>query len=123
LAAVAASLDVARVWILVDEWSDLPLDLQPLLADLIRRSVFPVARVTVKIGAIEQRSEFSKQAGAGGYIGIEVGADAAADIDLDDFMVFGNDAEKAKDFFRELIYKHVRSLIEASDDPPRMRMR
>jgi hypothetical protein len=119
LAAVAASLDVARVWILVDEWSDLPLDLQPLLADLIRRSVFPVARVTVKIGAIEQRSEFSKQAGAGGYIGIEVGADAAADIDLDDFMVFGNDAEKAKDFFRELIYKHVRSLmIEAGDDPP-----
>jgi hypothetical protein len=44
-------------------------------------------------------------------IGFEVGADIAADIDLDDFMVFGNDAEKAKSFFRELLYKHVGAIL------------
>jgi hypothetical protein len=37
---------------------------------------------------------------------MEVGADAAADLDLDDFMVFGNDADKAKEFFRELLFRH-----------------
>ena len=52
-----------------------------------------------------QRSAFSRD--HGDYIGIEVGADASADLDLDDFMVFGNDAEQSKAFFRELLYRHV----------------
>lgn len=67
----------------------------------------PVQKVTVKIGPIEHRSNFSASDGSGGYIGLELGADIAAGIDLDDFMVFGNDAEKAKLFFRELLFKHV----------------
>lgn len=58
-----------RLWILLDEWSDVPLDLQPLLADLMRRCLLPVREVTVKIGAIEQRSNFRESDGCGGYIG------------------------------------------------------
>ncbi len=64
--------------------------------------------VTAKIrsGAIEQRSRFRSHTD-GVDIGIELGADMAADIDLDDFMVFGNDAARARIFFRELLDKHV----------------
>jgi hypothetical protein len=40
------------------------------------------------------------------YTGIEIGADASADVDLDDFMVFDNNSDRATRFFRELIYKH-----------------
>ena len=105
------ALPVDRVWILLDEWSDVPMELQPLLADLVRRALFPVHGVTVKIGAIEHRSNFREVVESGGHLGIEVGADAAADLDLDDFMVFGNDAEKAKEFFRELLYRHVRAVM------------
>jgi hypothetical protein len=104
---VIIALGVGRLWVLVDEWSSVPLDLQPLLGDLIRRALFPVQRVTVKIGAIEQRSDFRVGLPAGDHLGIEVGADAAADVNLDDFMVFGNDAERAKEFFATLLYKHV----------------
>jgi hypothetical protein len=121
---VITALDIGRLWILVDEWSSTPLDLQPLLADLVRRSLFPVTNITVKIGAIEQRSDFRVPLPAGDHLGIEVGADAAADINLDDFMVFGNDAERAKEFFQHLLQKHVVAALveegleaEAPDSP------
>ena len=44
-----------------------------------------------------------------------VGADASADVDLDDYMVFDNNAERAIDFFEQLLFKHY--LSEASDKP------
>lgn len=112
---------MGRIWLLLDEWSGVPLDLQPLLADLLRHAVFPVQGMVVKMAAIEQRSQFSVGAGVGpgDYIGIEVGADAAADVDLDDFMVFANDPEAAKTFFLELLFKHVRAqLAEDGLDGP-----
>lgn len=52
------------------------MDLQPLLADLVRRCMLPIPGVTVKIGAIEQRSRF-RIADENGYLGIEVGATSA----------------------------------------------
>jgi hypothetical protein len=98
-----------------------PQDLQPLLADLIRRCILPVQEMTVKIGAIEQRSKFRTRTPTGQYLGVEIGADMAADVNLDDFMVFGNDNDRAKAFFRELFFKHVQAVMldGGSGDPPR----
>jgi hypothetical protein len=80
--------------------------------------LFPIKEVTVVLAAIEHRSTFQSRAGAD-YIGIEVGADCAVSINLDDFMVLENDPERAKRFFRSLIYKHYRTRkvedSEASD--------
>lgn len=98
-----------KVWLLLDEWSSVPIDLQPYLADLLRRCVYPVRNIVTKIAAIEQRSQFSLPAPQGTYLGIEVGADAAADINLDDFMVFDNDSMRARNFYRSLLHKHVTS--------------
>ena len=96
------------------------MELQPYLADFIRRCIFPVNGITTKIGAIEHRSKFRVPSNNGGYVGIELGADATADINLDDFMVFDNDAERAKDFFREFLFKHFRAAVETDDgDLPR----
>jgi len=97
------------VWLLLDEWSSVPIELQPYLADLVRRSIFPVRGVVTKIAAIEQRSSFSFPQEKGNYVGIEVGADAAADINLDDFMVFDNDASRARNFYKSLIFKHLQA--------------
>lgn len=109
-----------RIWIVLDEWSDVPLDLQPYLADFIRRCLFPVTGITVKIGAIEHRSKFRIPIDSGGYVGIELGADITADVNLDDFMVFDNDSERAKEFFREFLFKHFEAAAEASDgDTPK----
>jgi len=98
----------ARLLIILDEWSAIPIELQPYLADLIRRAVFPVHGITVKIAAIEQRSNF-KTGSHSDYTGIEIGADASADVDLDDYMVFDNDAQRAMQFFQELVFRHYKS--------------
>jgi hypothetical protein len=100
-------LSPKRIWILLDEWSSVPTDLQPYLADLIRRTLLSASNVTVKIAAIEQRTVFKENTRNGNYIGFELGADIAANLDLDDFMSFDNDATKARSFFQNLLYKHV----------------
>jgi len=107
-----------RLWVLLDEWSVVPLELQPLLADLIRRCMLPVRDLVVKIAAIEQRSRFLEVT-ASGYLGIELGADMSADVDFDDFMVFENDADRAKAFFADLIFRHVKQEhVETSGPSP-----
>lgn len=100
------------MWILLDEWSSVPTELQPYLADFLRRCILPVPGVTVKIAAIEQRTQFQVRLSDNSYIGIELGADIAADINLDDFMVFDNDAARARGFFQELIFRHYQSTDE-----------
>lgn len=112
------ALPVRRVWVLLDEWSAVPNDLQPLLADLLRRCLFPVTGLVVKIGAIEQLSRFRMIHDDDSYTGIEIGADATADVDLDEFMVFGNDPERSKSFFKQLLYKHVRAALAAEGREP-----
>jgi hypothetical protein len=112
---IAELLAPHRFWVLLDEWSSLPVDLQPYLADLLRRSLLPTTGITVKIAAIDQRSKFQFRLGSGEYLGIEVGADAAADINLDDFMVFDNDADRAKAFFTDLIFHHARAIASGTE--------
>lgn len=98
-----------RVWLLIDEWSEVPVELQPYLADLIRRTILPIPEITVKIAAIEHRSSFALLREKGAYIGLELGADLSADLNLDDFLVFDNSQDKSTDFVKRLIFKHYSS--------------
>jgi hypothetical protein len=109
-------LNGAKLWILLDEWSVIPLELQPYLADLLRRSLFPIPGITVKIGAIEKRSSFLLTLDGGDYLGIELGGDASADLNMDDFMVFDNDETRAVAFFQNMIFRHFCSLADESDE-------
>lgn len=120
LRAVTESLRPARLWLLLDEWSSIPLDLQPLLADLLRRGVLPVGGITVKIAAIERRSRFFvPTATPGDYLGIEVGADAASTVSLDDFMIFDHARHRAEAFFGRLFFNHASAKLTAMvRDPP-----
>jgi hypothetical protein len=107
LRAVVRGLGSTRLWLLLDEWSSVPLDLQPLLADLLRRTVLPTPGTTVKIAAIERRSRFRAPSSSGDYLGIEVGADAASAVSLDDIMIFDNARNRAQEFFGQLFYNHA----------------
>lgn len=102
-------INTPRIWLLIDEWSEIPVDLQPYLADLIRRTILPINQITVKVAAIEHRSQFNILRDRGEYTGLELGADVSADLNLDDFLVFDNDQAKAVDFFKNLIFKHYQS--------------
>jgi hypothetical protein len=106
--AIEKHLAGRRLWVLLDEWSNLPIDLQPYLADLFRRTLFIQKGITVKIAAIEYRSDFAIREERGGYVGIELGADVTTDANLDDFMVFDNDVAKSGQFHRQLLWNHIR---------------
>ncbi|MCB0479607.1 MAG: hypothetical protein KDC84_15675, partial [Crocinitomicaceae bacterium] len=95
-----------ELWVILDEWAEVPLELQPFLGDLLRRSLFPLFGTTVKIGAIDHRSNFRVAKSSSEYIGIEVGADVTS-INLDEYMVFDNNEELALEFFENLLFKHV----------------
>jgi hypothetical protein len=112
LASVTDSISPRRVWLLLDEWSSVPLDLQPLLADLLRRSAFTCRNITIKIGANERRSRFFVRGGSPGeYLGLELGADTAAALNLDEHLLYQEDVAHAQDFFARLIFYHINDLL------------
>jgi hypothetical protein len=108
-ADLAQLISPKRVWVLLDEWSSVPIEIQPYLADLIRRAILPIREFTVKIAAIEQRTRFKKSVSLHDYIGLELGADVAADLNLDDFVVFDHNKERARNFFQDLVFKHFQA--------------
>ena len=118
LKSITRALGPARLWLLLDEWSSVPLDLQPLLADLLRRSILPTVGITVKIAAIERRSQFSQPSSSGDYVGIEVGADAASAVSLDDSMIFDNVRDRAQEFFGQLLFNHASTRLRAMIPQP-----
>ncbi|WP_282696097.1 hypothetical protein [Streptomyces sp. CC208A] len=107
------ALTSRRVWLLLDEWSSVPRDLQPYLAHFLTRCVLPVQKFTVKIAAIEQQSNFRAHVD-GSTIGIELGADMGAHVNLDDFLVYEGNEERARSFFQGLFAKHLQSVGAAS---------
>ncbi|MGH3770393.1 MAG: hypothetical protein ACRDRW_03170 [Pseudonocardiaceae bacterium] len=119
LRGVTSALGGARLWLLLDEWSSVPLDLQPLLADLLRRCVLPTPGITVKFAAVERRSRLRQPSLNGDYVGIEVGADAASAVNLDDLMIFGNARSRAQEFFGQLFHNHTSArLTKMIYEPP-----
>lgn len=113
LRELASALTSRRVWLLLDEWSSVPPDLQPYLAEFLLRCVLPLQRFTVKIAAIEQHARFMVESD-GRRIGIEIGADMGANVNLDDFLVYEGSEEQSRAFFKGLFFQHLRSLGEST---------
>ncbi|HEX2238136.1 MAG TPA: hypothetical protein VHJ19_07255 [Gammaproteobacteria bacterium] len=76
-----------RLFVLNDEWSSLPLDIQPYLAEFLKRGLLSLTIATRKIGALEYRCRLSDQRDSG-VLGFELGADIATAPGLDDYFVF-----------------------------------
>jgi len=112
LRELAQTLSSRRIWLILDEWSSVPLDAQPYLAEFLVRCVLPLQRFTVKVAAIEQQSSFRAALPGGTMIGFELGADLGAHLDLDEFLGFEQDKEHARDFFTRLFFNHLTSGAE-----------
>lgn len=99
-----------KLWILIDEFSELPPELQILLADMIKHVFCPNKGIIVKIASIETRTCLINKT-LMNYDGLEVGADIFSE-NLDDIMVFGNNESKALDFFRSLLFNHINYALD-----------
>ncbi|MDT0202399.1 hypothetical protein [Nocardioides sp. AE5] len=109
-----AAMGVDRLLLLIDEWTSIPTDLQPFIAEFLKRSVLPSKRITVKIGSLEYRSRFNLPQDEGGnVVGFELGPDITANLDLDDYYVYERNPERVEEIFAALLYRHVASGIEA----------
>lgn len=112
---VIERLDAKGFLILLDEWSSIPIDLQPFLAELLNRVFFANPRVTIKIATLEFRSRFVVLDEKGHrLVGLELGGDIETAVDLDDFYVFDRDPAGTERLFADLLYKHLNA---AFDDP------
>ena len=103
-----------KIWIILDEYSEIPLELQSYLADMLRRTLAPLRNLIIKIGAIEHRTELKLQIDSKQYLGLEIGADIYS-CNLDDYMVFNNNEYQTLIFFRELLYKHINTILAEED--------
>ncbi|MDX3776791.1 ORC-CDC6 family AAA ATPase [Streptomyces europaeiscabiei] len=101
------ALNGRRVWLLLDEWSSVPGDIQPHLGEFLVRCLLPLQGLTVKVAAIEQQTNFRASLPSGQIIGLELGADIAANVSLDEFMVFEENKERSRDFFKSLFFNHL----------------
>ncbi|MFP2995118.1 hypothetical protein ABN763_04375 [Spongiivirga sp. MCCC 1A20706] len=100
-------MKIDSIFIFLDEWSEIPIELQPYLADLLRRTLFPIKKISLKIAAIQYRSNFIIQKDSHSYIGLELGSDIATSIDLDELVVFENNFDTSRDFFSRFIFNHI----------------
>ena len=104
----------AELYILIDEWSSLPLDVQPYLAEFLKRSFIPLPNVSLKIGALEHRSDFASTT-ATGILGFEIGADISAALDIDDYYVYDRNPEGITDSFADILIKHLANEMGAGE--------
>lgn len=114
LDAALKAMGVEHLVLLIDEWTSIPMDLQPFIAEFLKRSVLPSHRVTVKIGSLEYRSRFSlPQPEGGNVVGFELGPDITANLDLDDYYVYERNPDRVEEIFAAVLYKHVASGLDA----------
>lgn len=99
----------SQMYLLVDEWSSLPIDVQPYLAEFFKRGFLPLPEVVVKIASLEYKSAFSLHTDKGSLIGFEVGADISAAIDIDDYYVYDRNPTRITEAFADMLFKHVQT--------------
>ena len=97
--------------ILVDEWSSLPADVQPYLAEFLKRGVLSLNEATMKISALEYRCKFSNHS-VNGLIGFELGADIATAPDLDDYFVFDRNPDQITEIYADMLFRHLSSELD-----------
>ncbi len=115
--------DAQRVWMLFDEWTEVPIELQPYVAEMLRILFFRNPKVTVRIAAIAHRAQWRVPRASGGYLGLEIGAELFQIFDLDDHAVFpgatrADQTERSKEFFRAVVFRHINTALRESSLEP-----
>jgi hypothetical protein len=113
LREVLEAAGIKRLVVLLDEWTAIPFDLQPYLAEFLKRTFFTAPEITVKIASLEYRSNFSEPLEQNNVLGFELGADISSVIELDDYFVYDRNAEQTVNMFAELLFRHISAEADA----------
>lgn len=107
LETALTALGIERLLVLIDEWTAIPADVQPYVAEFLKRTLLPSRRTTLKIASLEYRSNFSIPLEQNNLLGFELGGDIAANLDLDDYYVYERTPDQVIEAFLELLFRHV----------------
>ena len=105
--------DHSVLYILIDEWSSIPQDLQPYLAEFLKRSFMTENNIIIKIASLEYRSNFNKRTQKD-IIGFEFGGEISIALEIDDYYVYDRNPDNISDLFSQILYKHLN--IELPND-------
>ena len=83
------------------------MDVQPYLAEFVRKAFLPSPRLSLKIASLEGKSAFSLPLETGGTLGFELGADISRAVDIDDYYLFRGNWERISHTFADILYKHL----------------
>src|SRR6202050_2581942 len=107
-----ATVGNASLAILIDEWSSLgDAEVQPLLAQLLRLTAR--GGICLKLACVPGRTKLFLPAPAQGRapIGLELGDDITADVDLDSVVFVDNDIKQLAGFFMAPLQRHTGAVI------------
>lgn len=105
-------LGIKRIVCILDEWSEIPLESQLYLAELIKRG-FITSSFSFKIAAIPNRTNIGKMVSEK-YMGLEDGGDIFP-FNLDNRYIYETNSEQTKDFFNDLLYRHLNAIDKKFD--------
>ncbi len=69
---VLDGMSVRRLLVLIDEWAEIDSDIQPFVAEYLKKAFFANPRAVIKIAALEYRSSFGTR-DDGPRVGFELG--------------------------------------------------
>lgn len=113
LEILIGKLRINRLTLIVDEWSEIEIDTQIHLAEILKKS-FSAIPVSIKIAAIPNRTNLGIKREQK-FFGLEDGGDIFG-YQLDMRYVFEVNKAQTRDFFNDLLYKHLYSLDSRSID-------
>lgn len=101
-------IDSNKLYILIDEWSSIPFDLQPYLAEFLKRSFMTEQNIIIKIATLEYRSNFNLRSPRD-IVGFEFGGEISIALEIDDYYVFDRNPEVISNIFLLILYKHLQA--------------
>lgn len=98
--------ELKEIFLLLDEWSELPIDIQPYIAECFKSTFFCIGNCNTKIGMIPYRTKLAVYDKQNNPLGLE-GSGEVFSIDLDDSLVLDRDKAASEKFFLEMLYKQL----------------
>lgn len=104
---IIEGLQIKRLFVVLDEWAQVPFHAQPYLADYVKHGILPVRPISLKILAVSYQCQFYTVVGSD-LVGLQRGADIPDVVDMDSYLVFDEEKEAwMAEFFGQVLYNHL----------------
>ena len=109
------TLGITNLLFALDEWVSIPPDVQPYVAEFLKRGLLPTSRISLKIASLQYDSSFSISSSSSGKIGFSFGGEISRSIDLDEIYAYERNAALAEETFTDLLLRHLMANMSDQD--------